>query len=93
MIQTSQAVNQLSRTLEEFLVWVPNDGYKYEWNDGELIQFAGMKKEQLYINKTNAEKKPYLKKNTKKKLEIKELKEKGKKKKKKKGRGRKNEKD
>lgn len=49
MIQTSQAVNQLPRTLEEFLVWEPNDGYKYEWNDGELIQFTGMKKEQLYI--------------------------------------------
>ena len=49
MIQTSQNVNQLPRTLEEFLVWEPNDGYKYEWNDGELIQFTGMKKEQLYI--------------------------------------------
>ncbi len=49
MIQTSQAVNQLPRTLEEFLLWEPNDGYKYEWNDGEIIQFTGMKKEQLYI--------------------------------------------
>lgn len=49
MIQTSQALNQLPRTLEEFLIWEPNDGFKYEWNDGELIQFTGMKKEQLYI--------------------------------------------
>lgn len=49
MIQTSQALNQLPRTLEEFLLWEPNDGFKYEWNDGELIQFTGMKKEQLYI--------------------------------------------
>ncbi|MFN8346702.1 MAG: Uma2 family endonuclease [Spirosomataceae bacterium] len=49
MIQISQTINQLPRTLEEFLVWEPNDGYKYEWNDGELIQFTGMKKEQLYI--------------------------------------------
>lgn len=49
MIQTSQNVNQLPRTLEEFLVWEPNDGYKYEWNDGEIIQFTGMKKKQLFI--------------------------------------------
>jgi Uma2 family endonuclease len=49
MIQTSQNVNQLPRTLEEFLVWEPNDGFKYEWNDGELIKFSGMKKRQYYI--------------------------------------------
>lgn len=36
-------------TLEEFLTWEPEDGFKYEWNDGELIQFTGMKKRQYYI--------------------------------------------
>jgi Uma2 family endonuclease len=49
MIQTSQTISELPRTLEEFSEWEPNDGYKYEWNDGEIIQFTGMKKEQLYI--------------------------------------------
>lgn len=49
MVQTSQNIAQLPRTLEEFLVWEPSDGFKYEWNDGEIIQFTGMKKEQLYI--------------------------------------------
>jgi Uma2 family endonuclease len=39
----------LPRTLEEFLVWDPQDGFKYEWNDGELIKFTGMKKRQYYI--------------------------------------------
>ena len=39
------------RTLAEFLVWEQeqNDGFKYEWNDGELIKFSGMNKKQLYI--------------------------------------------
>jgi Uma2 family endonuclease len=37
------------RTLEEFLEWEPNDGLKYEWNDGELIQFIGMNKAQFHI--------------------------------------------
>ena len=38
-------------TLAEFLVWEQeqNDGFKYEWNDGELIKFSGMNKKQLYI--------------------------------------------
>jgi Uma2 family endonuclease len=49
MIQTPQELKQLPRTLEEFLVWEPNDGFKYEWNDGELIKFTGMKKKQYYI--------------------------------------------
>ncbi|TAE35845.1 MAG: Uma2 family endonuclease [Runella slithyformis] len=51
MTQTSPTAvaAQLPRTLEEFLAWEPNDGLKYEWNDGELIKFNGMKKEQLYI--------------------------------------------
>ncbi len=55
MVQTSQPnepTQTLPATLEEFLAWEPNDGFKYEWNDGEIIQFAGMKKEQLYIFNT-----------------------------------------
>lgn len=47
MIQVQKET--LPRTLEEFLVWEPNDGFKYEWNDGELIKFTGMKKRQYYI--------------------------------------------
>lgn len=39
----------LPRTLDEFLNWEPEDGYKYEWNDGELIRFSGMKKKEYYI--------------------------------------------
>ncbi len=39
------------RTLAEYLVWEQeqNDGFKYEWNDGELIKFNGMNKKQVYI--------------------------------------------
>lgn len=39
----------LPQTLAEFLDWEPNDGFKYEWNDGELIRFIGMKKKEYYI--------------------------------------------
>ncbi len=39
----------LPRTLAEFQDWEPNDGFKYEWNDGDLIKFAGMNKRQLKI--------------------------------------------
>lgn len=49
MIQTSSTTEALPRTLEEFAAWEPNDGFKYEWNDGEIIQFTGMQKEQFYI--------------------------------------------
>jgi Uma2 family endonuclease len=39
------------RTLAEFMVWEQeqSDGFKYEWNDGELIKFSGMNKRQAYI--------------------------------------------
>lgn len=47
--QENKSVAQLPRTLEEFTQWEPNDGFKYEWNDGELIKFTGMNKNQLYI--------------------------------------------
>jgi Uma2 family endonuclease len=42
-------IEALPRTLAEFRIWEPNDGFKYEWNDGELIKFTGMDKKQLYI--------------------------------------------
>ncbi|RDB03627.1 Uma2 family endonuclease [Runella aurantiaca] len=49
MVQTTQQAAQLPRTLEEFLDWEPTDGFKYEWNDGELIKFVGMKQQQWYV--------------------------------------------
>ncbi len=39
----------LPQTLDEFLAWEPTDGVKYEWYDGELIRFSGMKKKQYFI--------------------------------------------
>jgi len=39
----------LPRTMSEFQNWEPNDGYKYEWNDGELIKFMGMNKLQVKV--------------------------------------------
>jgi Uma2 family endonuclease len=39
----------LPRTLEEFMAWEPEDGFKYEWNDGEIIKFIGMNKTQVFI--------------------------------------------
>ncbi|GHB71248.1 Uma2 family endonuclease [Persicitalea jodogahamensis] len=50
MIQTVQTTEDtLPQTLDEFLAWEPNDGFKYEWNDGEIIRFTGMNKEQAFI--------------------------------------------
>ncbi len=49
---TAQTSETLPRSLEEFIVWEPNDGFKYEWNDGEIIQFKGMKREQYFIYDT-----------------------------------------
>lgn len=48
MMQT-QINTALPTTLAEFQVWEPADGYKYEWNDGELIRFAGMKRKHLRL--------------------------------------------
>jgi Uma2 family endonuclease len=42
-------VISIPRTLEEFERWKPTDGYKYEWNDGELIRFEGMKRKHLKL--------------------------------------------
>lgn len=47
MLQASASA--LPHTLDEFMNWEPSDGYKYEWNDGEVIRFSGMKKKQYYI--------------------------------------------
>lgn len=48
MIQTVPTAS-VPRTLDEFINWEPNDGFKYEWNDGELIKFVGMKKKHLKL--------------------------------------------
>jgi Uma2 family endonuclease len=42
-------ISTLPTTLEEFMAWEPEDGFKYEWNDGELIKFVGMNRTQFYI--------------------------------------------
>ena len=39
----------LPTTLAEFKLWEQNDNYKYEWNDGEIVKFEGMKMRYLYI--------------------------------------------
>lgn len=40
----------LPRTLEEFLQWKPEDGYKYEWNDGTIEKSVKMiTPKQLYL--------------------------------------------
>ena len=41
----------LPTTLAEFELWEPNDGFKYEWNDGELIKFTNMKRKHLKLIK------------------------------------------
>ena len=47
MVQTTAPA--LPQTLSDFMNWEPEDGFKYEWNDGELIRFTGMKKRQYFI--------------------------------------------
>lgn len=49
MVVEKENVLNLPRTLAEFMLWEPNDGFKYEWNDGELIKFDGMNKKQINI--------------------------------------------
>ncbi|MEO7311404.1 MAG: Uma2 family endonuclease [Chitinophagaceae bacterium] len=39
----------LPGSLAEFDVWEPGDGFKYEWNDGEIVKFEGMKKKHLKL--------------------------------------------
>ncbi len=40
------------QTFDEFLTWEPVDGYKYEWKDGEMIRFSGLKQKQ-YLSITS----------------------------------------
>ena len=49
MIETQPQAGALPTTFEEFLRFEPTDGSKYEWNDGELIKFSGMKRKHLRI--------------------------------------------
>lgn len=49
MVIEKEINSSLPRTLAEFMLWEPNDGFKYEWNDGELIKFSGMNKKQIRI--------------------------------------------
>ena len=42
-------ISTLPTTLEEFMAWEQEDGFKYEWNDGELIKFVGMNRNQFHI--------------------------------------------
>ena len=51
-MRTSTDIQQMPQTLEEFMVWEPNDGYKYEWNDGEVVRFERMKKKHLNLLRT-----------------------------------------
>jgi Uma2 family endonuclease len=50
MVKTASNIH-LPENLEQFLQWEPNDGYKYEWNDGELIKFEKMNKKHLKLLK------------------------------------------
>ncbi len=49
MITEKVKKNRLPRTLSEFKRFDAEDGFKYEWNDGELIKFTGINKTQAYI--------------------------------------------
>ncbi|MFB9294021.1 Uma2 family endonuclease [Persicitalea jodogahamensis] len=48
-MRTSIDTQKVPQTIEEFMIWEPNDGYKYEWNDGEVIRFESMKQRHLLI--------------------------------------------
>jgi Uma2 family endonuclease len=40
----------IPKTFADFEQWEqPLDGYKYEWNDGEIIKFEKMKKKHLFL--------------------------------------------
>ncbi len=41
----------LPENISQFLQWEPNDGFKYEWNDGEIIKFEKMNKKHLKLLK------------------------------------------
>lgn len=45
----TEQISKMPSSLAEFELWEPADGYKYEWNDGEIIKFDGMKKKHLKL--------------------------------------------
>lgn len=49
MTETQPQLAALPTTFDEFLRFEPTDGYKYEWNDGELIKSGGRKRKHLRI--------------------------------------------
>ena len=51
MIETQPQAVVLPTTFEEFLRFESTDGSKYEWNDGDLIKFSGMKRRHLRLIK------------------------------------------
>ena len=40
---------EVSHSLDGFIRWEPNDGFRYEWNDGDLIKFTGVKRKYLRV--------------------------------------------
>jgi hypothetical protein len=51
----TNSIIQLPKTLEEFIKWEsekPIDGFKYEWNNGKIVSFEGLKNQYLYIYST-----------------------------------------
>lgn len=51
-METATKELTLPRSLAEFEMWEPADGFKYEWNDGEIIKFEGMKKKHMKLVRT-----------------------------------------
>lgn len=49
MTESRPQITVLPTTFDEFLRFEPTDGFKYEWNDGELIKSSGMKRKHLRI--------------------------------------------
>ena len=49
MTEAQPQATALPTTFEEFLRFEPTDGFKYEWNDGELIKSSGMKRKHLRL--------------------------------------------
>ena len=49
MTEAQPQTTALPTTFDQFLRFEPNDGFKYEWNDGELIKSSGLKRKHLRI--------------------------------------------
>jgi Uma2 family endonuclease len=48
-METTISNIHLPENFDQFLKWEPNDGFKYEWNDGDLIKFQKMNKKHLKL--------------------------------------------